>query len=276
MKKVLAFVCAASMSLSLFALDIFNYVPVTGNVKTYTETNFTISSKFGNYFRTPNAKVVHTRDVAGREIEVIELTARDAIVSKTTNTYDVYGNLTEQSCNDEAGNLLWKSTTTYSGVKKADYSEYGKDDILKSKTIFTYDKATDLLIDETGYDGDGTLVWKIIYTYDDKGVLSVMDEYNADGSLAVKTTYTYSDDGKIDTLIVYDDYTQETLKKVFRYTNAALTEITTYNTNNVITKRLTVKYDNGGNVSKLSEYNIAQKFGTTVNELVSMSEFLYK
>ena len=32
----------------------------------------------------------------------------------------------------------------------------------------------------------------------------------------------------------------------------------------------------GGNVSRVSEYNIAQKFGTTVNELISMSEYVYQ
>ena len=32
----------------------------------------------------------------------------------------------------------------------------------------------------------------------------------------------------------------------------------------------------GGNVSKVSEYNIAQKFGTTVNELIAMSEYTYQ
>ena len=275
MKKILAFVCAASMSLSLFALDIFNYVPVVGNVRNYTETNFAISSKFGNYFRTPNAKVLHTLNKDGQETEFTELTAKDAVISKTVNTYDVYGNLTAQTCYDAEQNIIWKSETTYKGSNKADISEYGKDNILKSKIIFTY--TDNLLTDETGYDGEGALIWKTIYKYDEAGKVSIMDEYNADGSLSIETSYAYADDGKIASIAVFDAESRTTEKKVFRYAaNGTLSEITSYNNDEEITKRLTVKYDNGGNVSKLSEYEIAQKFGTTVNELVSMSEFTYQ
>ena len=66
-------------------------------------------------------------------------------------------------------------------------------------------------------------------------------------------------------------------KKIFRYAaNGTLSEITTYDNTKQVTNRIIIKYDAGGNVSKVSEYNIAQKFGTTVNELVSMSEYSYQ
>ena len=42
MKKLLALTLAAGLSLSLFAADVFKYAPVTGNVKSYTETDFSI------------------------------------------------------------------------------------------------------------------------------------------------------------------------------------------------------------------------------------------
>ena len=72
-------------------------------------------------------------------------------------------------------------------------------------------------------------------------------------------------------------FSEQTEKKVFRYAaNGTLSEITTYDNTKQVTNRIMVKYDAGGNVTRVSEYNIAQKFGTTVNELISMSEFVYQ
>lgn len=275
MKKIIAFVAAAAMSLSLFGLDIFNYVQINGNVKNYTQTDYDIGSKFGNLTRTPAIKTVTTLDTAGRAIEVTELTPRDAIISKTANKYDVYGNLTEQIAYDAESKVLWRNVFTYANGLKTDVSEYDKNGLLRAKTIFQYTDGK--LADETGYDSDGALIWKIVYKYNAAGKTQDVFEYSADGSLDLQETYTYLDDGKIESLTTYDTYTETSEKKVFRYaSNGTLSEITTYDNTKQVTNRLIIKYDAGGNVSKVSEYNIAQKFGTTVNELISMSEFVYK
>ncbi len=64
---------------------------------------------------------------------------------------------------------------------------------------------------------------------------------------------------------------------IFRYgTNGALNEITTYNSDKQVIKRTLLKYDAKGNVNKVSEYDVAEKFGTTVNELVAMSEYAFE
>ena len=55
-----------------------------------------------------------------------------------------------------------------------------------------------------------------------------------------------------------------------------LDEIITYNQNNEIINRLQIKYDSVGNVAKLSNYAVSQKFGTTVNELTSQTEFVFE
>ena len=275
MKKILAFFLSTAMSFSLFALDIFNYVPLSGNVKSYTQTDFDIASKFGNYFRTASSKYVNNLNNSGKVVELIELSARDAVLNKTTNKYDVYGNLTEQSCFDADSNLLWKTVITYTNGQKTDSSEYAKDGVLKAKTIFTYENGK--LADETGYDGEGALLWKIVYKYNAAGKEENIFEYSADGSLDIQETYTYTDAGLIDSITTYDAYTETSEQKVFRYAaNNSLSEITTYNQDKEVTNRVVLKYDNNGNVSKISEYNIAQKFGTTVNELISMSEYTYQ
>ena len=77
--------------------------------------------------------------------------------------------------------------------------------------------------------------------------------------------------------MTYDTYSEQTERKVFRYaSNGTLSEITTYDATKQVTNRIIIKYDAGGNVSKVSEYNIAQKFGTTVNDLIAMSEYTYQ
>ncbi|MBR4179798.1 MAG: hypothetical protein IKR45_03760 [Treponema sp.] len=275
MKKIITLVAAAAMSFSLFGLDIFNYVQINGNVKNYTQIDYDIGSKFGNLTRTPVLKTITTLDNAGRAVEITELSARDAVISKIANKYDVYGNLTEQNAYDADSKLLWRNVNTYNNGQKADVSEYDKGGILKARTIFQYTDGK--LADETGYDGDGALLWKIVYKYNPAGKLADVYEYAADGSLDIQETYTYSDDGRIDSLLTYDTYSEQTERKVFRYaSNGTLSEITTYDATKQVTNRIIIKYDAGGNVSKVSEYNIAQKFGTTVNELIAMSEYTYQ
>jgi len=275
MKKILTFVAVAAMSFSLFGLDIFNYVQINGNVRNYTQIDYDIGSKFGNLTRTPVLKTITALDNAGRAVEITELSARDAVLNKISNKYDVYGNLTEQNCYDAEAKLLWRNVVTYNNGQKADASEYDKNGVLRSKTIFTYENGK--LVDETGYDGDGALLWKIIYKYNENGNYSDIFEYSADGSLDSQETYTYTEDGTLESLFTYDTYTGISENKVFRYaSNKRLSEITTYDSNKQVTNRLIIKYDAGGNVSKVSDYAIAQKFGTTVNELTSMTEYSYQ
>ena len=275
MKKILTLVAVVAMSFSLFGLDVFNYVQINGNVKNYTQIDYDIGSKFGNLTRTPVLKTVTSLDNAGRAVEITELSARDAVLNKTSNKYDVYGNVTEQTAYDADSKLLWRNVFSYKNGQKADVSEYDKNGLLRSRTIYGYTDGK--LSEETGYDGDGALLWKIIYKYTPAGKYSDVFEYSADGSLDLQETYSYADDGKLESLVTFDTYTQQKTRKVFRYaSNGTLSEITTYDADKQVRNRVIIKYDAGGNVSKVSEYNIAQKFGTTVNELIAMSEFTYQ
>lgn len=274
MKKILSILFVASLSLSIFATDIFKYSPVSGKVKSYTETDFTIASKFGTYFRTPNLKITHTFDNFGREVESLELTPRDTVIDTIKSTYDNKGFLLGQECTNADGEIIWKNIVTYKAGVKEDTSEYDANDVLKAKIIYTYEGG--FLTEETGYDGDGALVWKNIYKYNEAGKVEVESAYNEDGTLDERKTYTYTDSGNIDTITYLDSFYNKTTQDVFRYgANGLLSEITTYDSNKEISSRIVIKYDNSGNVTKISEYNIANKFDTTVNELVSMKEISY-
>ena len=90
MKKMFAALIAAVMCVSVFAFDVMEYLPLKGTVKNYTRTDYGITSKFGEYFRTPEMKIVRALDRAGREIESSEMTGRGTLVNKIKNTGQAY------------------------------------------------------------------------------------------------------------------------------------------------------------------------------------------
>ncbi|SFI42756.1 hypothetical protein SAMN04487775_101312 [Treponema bryantii] len=275
MKKLLAFALTAGLSLSLFAADIFKYAPITGNVKAYTETDFTIATRFGTLYRTPSSKIMHIFDSNGKETTSSELTPKDAVINTISTTYDTAGNLVEQLCTSADGEVVWKNTYAYKNGLKVDASEYDRKGNLRARTIYTYEN--NLLADESSYDGEGALIWKTIYKYDDNNRIASVNEYNPDGSLGEKLEYNYTDSGAIDTIAKYDAFAGTQSSMVFRYaTNGSLSEITTYDANKQVTKRTLIKYDAKGNANKVSEYSVAEKFGTTVNELTAMSEYTFE
>lgn len=273
MKRILTLLFVAALGMSVFALDIFNYVPFSGNVKSYTQTDFTITSKFGDLFRTPNIKIIHNFDRSGNEVEIAELSAKDVLLNKTLSKYDAYNNLIEQNCYDSSNELLWQTIITYKDGRKADSSEYGKNGQLRGKVIYGY--TGNNLSEETGYDSEGALVWKTIYKYTDNK-LTTVSQYSADGALDSEDLITYSADGKTESITSTDCFTKVSTQKIFRYAaNGSLSEITTYDSAKQIINRLMIKYDNLGNLSRVSEYKISVKFGSTQNELISMSEYAF-
>lgn len=273
MKKLLTFCFAACLSFALFATDVFTYTSVKGAVKNYTQTEYSVASKFGSYYRTPTLKVVHVFDATGREVESTELTARDVVLDRITNNYDAFGNITEQVYADADGQLVWKNVAAYKNGKKESCSEYNANAELKAKSIFVYENSQ--LADETGYDADGALVWKTLYKYDSMGRVSKISQYSSEGALDCEETYSYADNGVLDSIVTYDSFTDTSSQDVFRYADGLLTEITTYDQAKNVTKRIVYKYDETGNPIKISCYNVAEKFGTTVNELYAMTEIVY-
>ena len=162
MKKLLNIILASALSLSMYALDIFAYAPISGNVKSYTQTEYSIVNRFGDLFRVADTKIIHNFDSKFQETEVVELNAKDTVLNKTYNIYDRSNNLVEQDCYDADGILLWKTVITYKNNLKVDSSEYGKNGTLRGKVIYTYDGTQ--LIEETGYDFDGSLVYQPLRT----------------------------------------------------------------------------------------------------------------
>ena len=278
MKKLLLSILITAFGFSLFAIDIFDYIPVVGNVKNYTQIDYDITSKFGNYYRIPIGKVIHTLNVSGKEIETTELTPKDAVICKTVLTYDLYGNLTGEISYNSEDIVLWNSVVKYDENKRRiDISEFGKNKELKDKIIYSYDD-NGVLTEETGYNGDGALIWKVVYKYNSDKRIEVMTEYDSDGEMSYRESYTYKANGKMESIVVKDTFEDIENILVFRYAdNEQLTEITTFSDlkKSDISKRVIIKHDKLGNVAKVSEYNVAHKFGTIVNELMTVTEYNY-
>lgn len=273
MKKLIACFVSGLLSLSLFGLDIFSYVSLPENVKSVTCSEYSITTKFGDYFKTPAGKITRTFDANGNETESAAYTARGLLEDKMLSEYDDSGNIKSQTALNKAEDVMWKTEFVYKNGVKTESDDYLKDGSLKGKTFYTYKDG--LLADETGYDSKGALIWKTIYKYDASGRIEKESVYFGNGLIDEDTTYTYRDDGKIDSIAkmsVIDGVKQE----VFRYSSdGVLSEITTYDADNKVAKRLIIKYD-AGKVSKISDYVVAEKFGTIVNELVYIAEYAYE
>ena len=105
----------------------------------------------------------------------------------------------------------------------------------------------------------------------------MIDKVYASCSLSEEKIYAYNETGAIDTITYFDSFYGNQTQDVFRYgTNNILNEITGYDSTKKVVKRVLLKYDTTGNVNKVSVYNVAEKFGTTVNELAEMSEYVYE
>lgn len=276
MKKIIITALAACMTLSAFAMDITALVPLKEGVKSYTVTEYSIATKFGDYFKTVTGKVSHVIDASGNDVESTQYSARGVLENTIRTSFDSLGNCLASSGYNASDELISKSESIYKKGLKTETNDYDSEGTLRSKTIFKYEDGK--MIDESGYDARGVLIFKVIRAYDENGRVVKVSEYFPDGSLDNERTLTYKENGKVETQTIRDSI-EGTTQRVFRYNaNDDLVEITTYNVLEAGPKvcgRTIIKYDDKGNVSKISDYVIAEKFGTTVNELVYMADYSY-
>lgn len=274
MKKSLLVLFSAAVCFNIYAFDTASVLQVKGNVKEYTKIDYTITEKFGDYYRSPKAKYVHVFDSNGRQTETSELTAKDLPVDRLTYTYDEKGNLTTTTGFDSEGKLSWKIVTVYDSENlKKEESELNASDMLVNKSIWKY---SPLESEEAYYNADGALLGKTITKFDEQNREVEVATYSADGKLDVKRAYTYNDAGFLSETVYTDAQGLVTSKVVNRFDEKYnITEEQTYENGKKLSKRTIFKYDEKGNVSRITVYEVSQKFGTTVNELIGINEFSY-
>lgn len=272
-KSILAFALFTAVT-AAFALDSGSFTP-KGSISSYTKTDYNVTSKFGDYFRSVNEKHVHVYSADGLVSESATYTARDELVDKITYKYDVSRNLVESVYSGADGVVIYKTQIEYqSDGKIKSESEYKEDGTLASKTIYKYEDAK---VTESFYDGEGKLLSRIITILGENGKPAEEKQYFADGSLSLKKVYTWLDAVTVSSIEEFDETDSFVKKHVYRYDESgALSEVQTYNPSNVLCTREIYKNDSLGNPVRISVYAVAEKFGATVNELQSISEFAYK
>jgi hypothetical protein len=275
MKQLLFFI-AAVLIFPVTAVSADSpFFKVNGQIKNYTKTEYAIIQKFGDYFRTPDKKYTWNLDANGREMDMSEFNGSGTLINKITYAYDDKGNMTSQICTDSANTTAWKVTYTYDEKgNKMDESDYNKDGVLSGKSVFNYPDSKQN--EETYYNGTGVLIWKNISKFDDNGRKTETCQYFADGTLDQRLTYVYNDTGKLVEIGSYDGSGNQTKLIQYIFNNdGIISETSIENIKDNLKTREFYKYDENKNLIKIFTYNIFHKFGTTVNELNSMSEYTY-
>ena len=275
MKKAILALSIAALAANVYAFDSEAAIKTKGTVGSYTKTEYSVTQKFGDYYRSPKAKFTHNFASNGKETDSTELTSRDSVVDTVSYAYTADGKLASKICTDADGKVQWKFTYAYDATGNIiDESAFNASDVLTDRTIWKYNGKQ---VDESYYNADGTLLGKIITKKDDSGRVVEVAKYDGSGWLEVKQVHTYNDAGKLSE-IAYLDYAGNQIKRiVYRFDSSySITEKQTYNMENKLHLREIYKYDSTGNVTKATTYEVAEKFGTTVNELVAINEYAYK
>ncbi len=275
MKKTFIVLSAAALAANLYAFDPAPAITVTGAISSYTKTDYTITEKFGDYYRSPKAKYVHVFDAAGKQIETSELSIKDVLVDKITYTYDSNNNLTNTVCSDADGKVQWKITSVYdSNGNKTEESEFNAGDVLSNKSIWKLIPGK--TSEESYYSAEGNLLGKTITKFDEHGRISEVNTYSPNGQLDERRSYTYNDANKLSEVTYFHPNGVQQKKVVYRFDSSyAVTEEQTYSGTNKLIQRIIYKYDAAGNITKATTYTVAEKFGGTVNELTAICEYAY-
>ena len=276
MKKVLLSALFVACGFLAFSYDDSPFMKPNGSPKSYTQTEFTITTKFGEYFRTPATKYKHTFNEDGMEIESAEYSATGQLIDKIVYEYAPDNQIASQSCYDANGGLMWKVSATFDkNGKKTEENEYDSKGALLGKTLYKYDGESS--IDETYYNSRGDLIWKNTYLYNSENKLAETCAYFSNGSLDIKKVYVYNTSGSLAEINSYNALNELAAREANVYnSDGLLVEHAVYGGDGKRRTRIFYKYDAQKNVAKQTTYNIAQKFGNTVNEMVGQSDFEYE
>lgn len=271
MKKTILFTAAALIASSLFAFDSELLEP-RGNVKNYTKTEYSVSSKFGEYFRTVASKHEHTFSDGLRK-ETTSYTSKDELTDRITYEYNGDRTVASTSFFDASGKLTKKIAYEYADGKIKSETEFNGDNILTAKNIYRYETGRRT---ESLYNSDGKLINRSIFMISADDKVLEASYYFGDGTLSHGEKFLYTDKGELSAIENLDSDRKKAGKTVFRHDeNGFVNEIQIYATDTDLIERDIIKTNADGDPVRISVYSIAEKFGATANELVSITEFTY-
>lgn len=273
MKKILSLVSAAVVSVAVYAQP-----KIVTPAESHSITSYSVTSKFGEYFRTVDAKTSKEFE-NGKQVSYVSADAKDNEIQKLTYSYNTSGKLKSISTSITGGESFISEEYEYNkdGTLKS-ISFLGTKGSLNMKSIFKNEGSK---ITENIYDQNGKLVSCKITVNNAAGNPETIKTYNASGSIAYTIKYTYTESGKISIIeCIYEiknDLNKETnpTKTIYRYdSNDSLSEIQGYVSNELVTREI-YKNDAKGRPVRISYYKVAQKFDTTVNELDYICDISY-
>ncbi|MBR3549527.1 MAG: hypothetical protein IKN90_05550 [Treponema sp.] len=283
MKKVVLLALVAFAACAAFAFDTESIEPAS-RVNSYTKTDYAVISKFGEYFRTPTVKHIHSFK-NGKEVEVASYTvkkssgsaeSKEMLVDKTVFAYNAAGKLESASYYDSSEKLIWKSVKEYGADGTiASESEYNADNVLAGKTIYKYETGK---VTESYYNGAGALLERIVTKLDTATGRPVEEFlYFADGNLDRLSLTRYTDDGKISQVEVWEGAGHPSSKKCYVYerTTGAVKEIQSFDGQGNLFERVIYNNDAKGNPQKVYKYSVSRKFGEVVNELKFTADYSF-
>lgn len=271
MKKITILTAALFMTGSLFAFDN-DLLTFKGNPESYTKTEYSVTSRFGEYFRTPSIKHVH-KFVNGLRMETVSYSPKDEVLDSVSYEYSDGKKILAEVSKDAAGNITRKLVYEYSadGKLKSE-TAYNSADVLTGKNIYKYEANKNI---ESLYNAEGKLLSRVNHILEDGKEVEV-DYYFGDGTLSHAEKYSYTENGDVSVIENIDSDGNKSGKTVYCYDEkGALSEILLYASDTDIIERDIYKNNAKGNPVKVSIYSIAEKFGTTVNELISITDYSY-
>ncbi len=231
----------------------------------------------------------HTYDEEGRQlVYTVDELGDCADVQTYTNEYDVFGNVTghsrdndgdgvidysETNTYDERCNLLSENVggsdgsvdmrTTYSyddeGIPSSLERLFFADGVIESRTTVTYDDEGNPLIEETDEGDDGVIDYRASYTYEDDGWSVTSEGYEgAERVVYFRQLSTYDEDGNL-LHSEQDDGADGTIDHSHSHTYDDKGNVLTYeedgNGDGTIDFRYSYTYNDKGNVLTYEQYS---------------------
>ncbi|MCQ2241008.1 hypothetical protein [Treponema sp.] len=271
MKKIALLAASVLMTGSLFAFDN-DLLEFKGKAESYTKTEYSVTSRFGEYFRTVAIKHVHTF-ANGLRMETVSYSPKDEVLDSVSYEYTSGGKLSAEISKDAEGKVTRKLVYEYSADGKIkSETAYNAADVLTGKNIYKYEANR---TSESLYNAEGKLVSRVNHILENGKEIEVA-YYFGDGTLSHAEKYSYTDNGDIALIENIDSDGNKAGKTVYRYDDKGfLSEIQIYASDTDLIERDIYKNDAKGNPTKVSIYSIAEKFGSTVNELISITDYSY-
>ena len=146
---------------------------------------------------------------------------------------------------------------------KAENNTYNKVGNLSQKVIYKYDDKGKRLSRDL-YNAYGKLQMKFLYVYDNKGAKTAYNSYSPTGELNDSYLYKNDDKGRmIEEVWIKKDksfgskytYEYDKMGKVAKMCQYTASEIEIYNSNNSLSRRSVITYDEKGNEKEIKYYD---------------------